>query len=84
MFGSSRNLLGPAMHPLMDIATEKTPMLSNFGRRKFTDSCQLIDGGLGHAKKPCHLHDGENFSVSGGARFGLTHRFSRYITVHND
>lgn len=59
-------------------------MLSDFGRREFTASCQFVDRGLGHAKKPCHLHDGENFSVPTGARFGLSRRFSRYITIHND
>ena len=44
-------------------------MLSDFGRRQFTASCQLIDSGLRDAKKPCHLRNGENFSILSGARF---------------
>jgi hypothetical protein len=84
MFGSSCGVLGPAVHPLMDVTSEKAPMLSDFGRRQFTASCQLIDGGLGHAKKPSHLHDGEDFSVPSGTRFRLSLRFSRYITIHNE
>ena len=44
-------------------------MLSDFGRRQFTASCQLIDSGLGDTKKPCHLRNGENFSILSGARF---------------
>ena len=59
-------------------------MFSDFGRRQFPASCQLIDSGLGHAKKPRHLHDREDFSVPAGARFSLSRRFSRYITIHNE
>ena len=77
MFGSSRGVLGPAMHPFMNVTSEKTPMFPDFGRRQFAASCQLIDSGLGHAKKPCHLRNGENFSILSGARFRLSRRFSR-------
>ncbi len=72
------------MHPFVDVTPEEAPMLSDFGGREFTASCELIDSGLGHAKKPCHLHDGENFSVPSGIRIGLSRRFSSYITIHND
>ena len=84
MFGSSRGVLGPTMHPFMNVTSEKTPMFSDFGRRQFTAPCQLIDGGLGHAKKPRDLRDGEDFSISTDARFRLSRRFSRYITIHNE
>ena len=69
MFGSSGGVLGPAMHPIMNVTPEESPMLSDFGRRQFTASCQLIDSGLRDAKKPCHLRNGENFSILSGARF---------------
>lgn len=59
-------------------------MLTDLRCRQFTASCQLIDGGLGHAKKPRHLHDGEDFSILRGIRFRLSHRFCRYITIHNE
>ncbi len=59
-------------------------MLTDLRCRQFTASCQLIDGGLGHAKKPRHLHDGEDFPIASGIRFRLSRRFSRYITIHNE
>lgn len=59
-------------------------MFSDFGRRQFTASRQLIDSGLGHAKKPRHLHDREDFSIPAGAHFRLSRRFNRYIIIHNE
>lgn len=84
LLGVSCGLLGPAMHPFMDVTPKEAPVLSDFGRRELTNSCQLIDRGLGHPKKPCDLHDSENFSVPSVARLGLSRRFCRYITVHNE
>ncbi len=59
-------------------------MLADLRCGQFTASCQLIDSGLGHAKKPRNLHDGENFPIPSGIRFRLSRRFSRYITIHNE
>lgn len=46
------------MHPFMDITAKEAPVLSNFGGRQFTNSGELIDGGLRYPEKPCHLHHG--------------------------
>ena len=59
----SSTLFGAAVHPFMDVATEETPVFSNFRRRQFPNPSELIDGGLGHSKKLRHIHDRQDLAV---------------------
>src|SRR6267143_2400678 len=60
--GSSA-LLGATVHPFMDVATEKAPMLPNLRRRQFADPSELVQGGLGYPKKTGHVHDRQDLVV---------------------
>lgn len=81
---ASRDLLGPTVHPFVNVTPEETPVLSDFGCGQFTDSCQLIDRGFWDAEKPRDLHHGEDFPIPCGARFRLIHRYCGSITIHDD
>src|SRR5437868_15362002 len=59
----SSSLLGATVHPFMDVATEKAPMLPNLRRRQFTDPSKLVHGGLGHTKKAGPVHDRQDLVV---------------------
>lgn len=51
------------MHPFVDIATKKAPMLSDLRRRQSSDPREFIDGGLGHPKKTGHVHNRQDLAV---------------------
>jgi len=53
----SLGLLGTTMHPLMDVMTKETPMLSYLRCRQFTDPGEFIYGGFWHPKEAGHVHD---------------------------
>lgn len=46
------------MHPLVDIASEKAPMLPDFGSWQLPEPREFIDRRLRYPEKPGHIHDG--------------------------
>lgn len=55
-------MLRPAVHPFVNVAPEKPPMLSDFGSRQFTEARELIHRGLRNAQEVRHFRDGENLA----------------------
>jgi hypothetical protein len=55
--------MGATVHPFMDVATEKAPMLPNLRRRQFADPSELVHGGLGHPKETGHVRDRQDLAV---------------------
>lgn len=47
-----------AMHPLVDIAAKKAPMLPDFGSRQLTEPCEFVNRRLRYPEKLGHVHDG--------------------------
>ena len=72
------------MHPVMDITAKEAPVFSDFGRRQFTDSGKLVDGGLRYPEELGHFHHGENFPIPCSGLLGLDHRCCRYFIIHDD
>ncbi len=46
------------MHPLIDIAAKKAPMLPDFGSRQLTEPREFIDRRFWHPEEPGHVQDG--------------------------
>lgn len=55
-------MLGPTVHPFVNIASEKTPMLSDLGSGQFSQTRELIHRGFRHTEKPCDFRHGENLA----------------------
>lgn len=72
------------MHPLMDIAAEKTPMLPDFGSRQLPEPCEFIDRRLRHPEKPGHIHDGENLAARRRYTIGWQYRCCRQCVIHSE
>ena len=55
-------VLGPAVHPIVNVASEEPPVLPDFGGRQFAQTRELIHRGFRHTQKPRDVRDGENLA----------------------
>jgi hypothetical protein len=71
------------VHPLMNVAADKTPMLSNLRSRQFADPREFVDGGFRHPKELCDLHHGQDFPVPCRRTIQRVPRYCRSIAIHD-
>lgn len=55
-------LLGPVVHPVVNVPPEKAPVLPDFGSRELTQAGEFVHRGLWYAQKPRDLHHGQNLA----------------------
>ena len=55
-------MLGSTVHPFVNVAPEKPPVLSNFGSRQLSQTREFIHRGFRHPEKAGDFQHGENLA----------------------
>ena len=76
-------MLSPAVHPFVNVASKKPPVLSDFGSRQFTQTGEFIHRGFRHTQKLCDVRHGENLAFRRGYTVEADVGCGRNSVVHD-